>query len=91
MTQTKKQKAKGVILTCLLLVNDLPEWTMNAERDRLYEALSFLHDDEIESAISSLGQGVEHAYRENFSETRPEAQACKAAFDVLTGKDDVIG
>ena len=87
MTQTKEQKAKGTILACLLEVNDLPEWTMNFQRDKLYEALTQIHACEIERAVSTLGQGVEHAYREEYTESRPEAQACKKAFDCLTQKD----
>lgn len=90
MSQTKEQQAKGIILTCLLKVNDLPEWSMNYERDQLFEALAHLHDGDIELAISSLGKGVDHANREDFTEGRPEAQACKVAFNVLTAKDDVI-
>jgi len=87
VNQTKEQKAKGIILSCLLEVNSLPEWTMNSERDSLYDALSQIHDGEIELAISTLGKGVEHSNRENFTETRPESKACKLAFDVLTAKN----
>lgn len=86
MSQTKEQRAKKVILSCLLEVNDLPEWTANYERESLYEALSSINDCDLEDAIATLGQAVEHAFREKFSETRPEAEACKQAFDILTEK-----
>lgn len=88
MSQTKEQRAKKVILSCLLEVNDLPEWTVNYERESLYEALSWINNCELEEAVATLGQAVEHAFREKWTETRPEADACKEAFDILTEKTD---
>ncbi len=80
-------KANEVIAACLLEVHKLPEWTMNYERDCLEEAAELLRKRKYEKAIHVLGKGCDHAWRDKWTEDRPEAFACKEAFDILTGKE----
>lgn len=82
----KNEAARMVIVLCLQKVALLPDWTCNFERNCLEDALDALESGNVEKAISALGQGSDHAWRDDYTEDRPEAYACKEAFDILTDK-----
>ena len=87
VSSARISQAYKVVLQCIVEVSELPDWTTNYERGSLHEALWLLNAYEIERAIHALGDGCEHAYRDGYAEDRPEARACKKAFDILTGKE----
>lgn len=60
------------------------EYDINYQRGCLQEALEFLCNHDIPGAIHTLGDAIDHAHRDGWTETRPEVAVCVMVFDLLT-------
>jgi hypothetical protein len=73
------------IAACIIAVElTTREENFTYQRGCLREALEFLCDHDMPGAIHALGNAIDHAYRPDWTETRPEVAVCEEAFQVLT-------
>ena len=60
------------------------DYELNYQQESLREARAHLERNEIDKAISVLGDACDHAFRDGWTEDRPESYVCKEVFDLLT-------
>ena len=62
------------------------DFDANYQQDALRESRAYLERHDITKAITVLGDACDHAFRDGWTEDRPESYVCKDVFDLLTIK-----
>lgn len=70
------------LLLLSLTLSMKTEW--NYQLSAMKEAFDCLLEDDVPGAVHALGDAVDHANRDGWTEDRPEAVHCLALFRLLT-------
>ncbi len=86
-TMSNEHRALNIISACLREVSEGQDFDLgNFERTCIEEAAGLLWEGYNDEAIKALAEGCAHAFRDGYTEDRPESYACAQAWEALTGK-----